>query len=164
MSTNTVLFAFPAVAAALGGIWWLLQPSEPNLPPLAPGCLPVIGHLLALTSKEPPEKLFFKWSQQVGPIFTLKLGVKRWIIINDVNTVKELIVNKGTIYSSRDIPSVMVDGMFDGGKYNRLSIFQARSLTVHFPENGGGFAFYEYGKHWRNLRRIGKILSVWPDI
>jgi len=132
MSTYTVLFISSGVAAALGGIWWLLQPSEPNLPPLAPGCLPIIGHLLALTSKEPLQKLFLKWSQEVGPMFTLKLGVKRWIIINDIATVKDLIVNKGTIYSSRDISSVMVDGIFDGGTYNRLSIFLARSLTFLF--------------------------------
>ncbi|KAI8577707.1 hypothetical protein K450DRAFT_200912 [Umbelopsis ramanniana AG] len=135
MSAYTVPFISSAMVAALGVAWWLLQRSEPNLPPLAPGCLPVIGHLLALTSKEPLQKLFLKWSQEVGPIFTLKLGVKRWIIINDSATVKDLIVSRGTIYSSRDISSVMTDGIFDG-------------------ETGGGFAFYEYGKHWRNLRRI----------
>ncbi|KAG2188787.1 hypothetical protein INT44_003926 [Umbelopsis vinacea] len=135
MLAYTVPLISSAVVATLSVAWWLLQPSERNLPPLAPGCLPVIGHLLALASKEPLQKLFLKWSQEVGPIFTLKLGVKRWIIINDSTTVKNLIVNRGTIYSSRDISSVMVDGLFDG-------------------ETGGGFAFYEYGKYWRNLRRI----------
>jgi Cytochrome P450 len=164
MSTYTVIFISSAIAATLSVTWWLFQRSEPDLPPLAPGCLPVIGHLLALTSKEPLQKLFLKWSQEVGPMFTLKLGVKRWIIINDIATVKELIVNRGTIYSSRDISSVMVDGIFDGGMYDRLSNLLVHPLTFLLLETGGGFAFYEYGKYWRNLRRIGKIPSIWTTL
>lgn len=96
--------------------WWLSKGTEDGLPPLAPGCFPVIGHLLALASKEPPEKLFLQWSKQIGPIFTLKLGIKRWIILNDAASVKDLIVSRGSIYSSRDISSVLVDGLFNGGK------------------------------------------------
>ncbi|KAH8556200.1 cytochrome P450 [Umbelopsis sp. PMI_123] len=131
----TTISILSVVVITLGVVWWVLQPSEPNLPPLAPGHLPVVGHLLTLSTKEPLEKLFLKWSREVGPIFTLKLGVKHWIIINDAATVKDLIVNRGTIYSSRDVSSTIVNGLFEG-------------------ETGGGFAFYEYGKCWRNLRRI----------
>lgn len=31
---------------------------------------------------------------------------------------------------------------------------------VHLVSNGGGFAFYPYGKEWRFLRRIGNLEAV----
>jgi hypothetical protein len=128
------------------------------LPPYAPGCLPIIGHLLALASKEAPESLFLKWSKEVGPVFTLKFGIKRWVILNDSTSVNDLIVNRGTIYSSRDISSVMVQDVFDGGKCQALELkvyMTFQTLNMYNVESGGGFAFYPYGKCWRFLRRIG---------
>lgn len=112
----TPIFILTSASVAIGLAWWFSQPAETNLPPLAPGSLPIIGHLLALASKEAPERLFLKWSKKVGPVFTLKFGVKRWIVLNDSASVKDLLVNRGTVYSSRDISSVIVDGFFDGGK------------------------------------------------
>jgi hypothetical protein len=117
------------------------------LPPYAPGCLPIIGHLLALASKEAPESLFLKWSKEVGPVFTLKFGIKRWVILNDSTSVNDLIVNRGTIYSSRDISSVMVQDVFDGGKC------QALELKVYVISDT---------KHvQRRIRRRFCFLSVW---
>jgi hypothetical protein len=132
----TTISILSVVVITLGVVWWVLQPSEPNLPPLAPGHLPVVGHLLTLSTKEPLEKLFLKWSREVGPIFTLKLGVKHWIIINDAATVKDLIVNRGTIYSSRDVSSTIVNGLFEGSMYNRLWISEISCrLTIYDKRN-----------------------------
>jgi hypothetical protein len=117
MQTSILLVGLSGTFIAVLLAWWLSKPTEGNLPPLAPGCLPLVGHLFALASKDPPEKLFLQWSMRIGPVFTLKLGIKRWVILNDATSVKELIVKRGSIYSSRDISSVIVNGLFDGGKY-----------------------------------------------
>ncbi|KAI8886599.1 cytochrome P450, partial [Backusella circina FSU 941] len=106
------------------------------LPPRAPGYLPVIGHLLQLAKPMAIQNIFLEWTRQVGPIFTCHFGLQTWIILNSAKVVRELIVERGRIYSSRNLPSVLVDDLFEG------------------IERGGGFAFYPYGEHWRLLRSV----------
>lgn len=91
-----------------------------SLPPIASGYLPVIGHLLKLINPVPIHEIFTKWSQEVGPIYTLYFGSQRWIVLNNVETIKDLIVNRGTIYSSRKLPDTIVQDVFQGGTYNSL--------------------------------------------
>ncbi|KAI8344468.1 cytochrome P450 [Chlamydoabsidia padenii] len=105
-------------------------------PPYAPQRFPLIGHVLHFLKPIPPQELFRRWSLQVGPVFTIQLGIKHWVILNTAQSVKDLIVERSTIYSSRDLPSALVYTLMDG------------------RNKGGGFAFYEYGPAWRNLRRI----------
>ncbi|KAG2217591.1 hypothetical protein INT45_012447 [Circinella minor] len=107
-----------------------------NYPPYAPGRFPLVGHLPQFARGIPLQELFRQWSLRMGPVFTIQLGVKRWIILNSLDSVKQLIVDKGTIYSSRNLPDTLVNDLMDG------------------VEKGGGFAFYPYGKEWRYLRRI----------
>ncbi|KAJ2963425.1 hypothetical protein NQZ79_g1555 [Umbelopsis isabellina] len=148
MQTSILLAGLTGTFITSLTAWWLLKGNKDDLPPLAPGCLPFIGHLLALASKDPPEKLFLHWSKQIGPIFTLKLGIKRWIILNDAASVKDLIVSRGSIYSSRDVSSVLTDGLFDGGKYlidgylsckyiTNINIFESQMVIMHSQAHSG---------------------------
>ncbi|CAO3623105.1 unnamed protein product [Cunninghamella echinulata] len=119
----------------------VFQDNEPNFlsfkyPRFAPQRYPIIGHVLQFLKPIPAQEIFRQWSQQIGPIFTVQLGSKYWIILNSSIAVKNLIVDKSMIYSSRDLPSVLVNDLMNG------------------VDRGGGFAFYPYGPQWRNLRRI----------
>ncbi|CAO3597681.1 unnamed protein product [Absidia cylindrospora] len=105
-------------------------------PPYAPHRLPILGHVLQFMRPVAVQELFRLWSLQAGPVFTLQLGAKHWVILNTAQSVKDLIVDRSTIYSSRDLPSTLVDDIMGG------------------VSKGGGFAFYPYGPEWRHLRRI----------
>jgi hypothetical protein len=86
-----------------------------SLPPIASGYLPVIGHLLNLIKPVPIHEVLTKWSQEAGPIYTLYFGSQRWVVLNNVETIKDLIVNRGTIYSSRKVPDTLLEDVFQGG-------------------------------------------------
>ncbi|KAI8391720.1 cytochrome P450 [Radiomyces spectabilis] len=124
-----------ATLRALGKSQEKVHPSL-SLPPYAPGCHPILGHLLQIMRPITAQELFRQWSLVVGPVFTVQFGQKRWIILNSMDAVKDLIVSRSTIYSSRDLPDALVNDIMGG------------------VEHGGGFAFYPYGKEWRHLRRI----------
>jgi hypothetical protein len=86
-----------------------------SLPPRAPGYLPLIGHLLQLVKPVPVHELFFQWSQKAGPIYTCYFGSQCWVILNSEETIKDLIVNRGTVYSSRNLPDTLVHDYLEGG-------------------------------------------------
>lgn len=86
-----------------------------SLPPRAPGYLPIIGHLLQIAKPIPIHQLFYQWSQEAGPIFTCYFGTQRWIVLNSIEVIKDLIVERGTIYSSRKLPDTLVHDFMQGG-------------------------------------------------
>ncbi|KAF7723123.1 hypothetical protein EC973_002353 [Apophysomyces ossiformis] len=85
-----------------------------SLPPCAPGKVPILGHLLQFAKPMGVQELFRQWSLMVGPVFSLHLGRKRWIVLNSIDAVQDLIVKRGTIYSSRDLPDVLVNDFMHG--------------------------------------------------
>ncbi|OBZ85364.1 hypothetical protein A0J61_06581 [Choanephora cucurbitarum] len=114
---------------------FLNRKKKEHLPPTAPGYLPVIGHLLEIAKPEPLYAMFDRWSKELGPVYTCYFGTQRWIILNDIEAIKDLVVERGSVYSSRKLPDVLVQDLFEGDK-------------------GGGFAFLPYGNQWRQLRRV----------
>ncbi|KAI8643033.1 cytochrome P450 [Parasitella parasitica] len=108
---------------------------QSSLPPRAPGYLPVVGHLLQLTKPIPIQQLFYNWSLETGPIYTCYFGSQRWIVLNSIETIRDLIVDRGGVYSSRKLPDTLVHDFMQG-------------------DQGGGFAFFPYNASWRRLRRI----------
>ncbi|KAI8985426.1 cytochrome P450 [Pilobolus umbonatus] len=124
------------VLLVLAGCTYLYKTKHQDcLPPTAPGYLPVIGHLLEITKPVAIHELFDKWHKKTGSIFTCYFGKRRWIVLNSMETVQDLIVNKGSVFSSRMLPDSLVKDIMGG-------------------DEGGGFAFFPYGNNWRRLRRI----------
>ncbi|KAI9316803.1 hypothetical protein BX666DRAFT_196693 [Dichotomocladium elegans] len=87
-----------------------------SYPPYAPGRLPIVGHLPYLAQNITVQELFRRWSLEAGPIFTVQLGTKRWVILNSMEAINALIVGRSTIYSSRNISETLVNIVFNGGK------------------------------------------------
>lgn len=88
---------------------------DKTLPPIAPGYLPVVGHLLSVLQPVAAHELFTRWSREVGPIFTCYFGSQKWIVLNTFETIKDLIVDRGNIYSSRNLPETVTEDFFQGG-------------------------------------------------
>ncbi|KAK4393422.1 cytochrome [Sesamum angolense] len=100
--------------------------------------LPLLGHLHLL--KQPLHRTFSRFSQTHGPIFSLKLGVRRVVVVSSPNLVEECFTINDVIFSNR--PRVLVD------KY----IGYDHTTAAGAP----------YGHQWRGLRRLGaqEVLSV----
>lgn len=68
----------------------------------------------------------------------IKLGVKRWIVINDANVAHDLMVKRGSNYSARDHSYILCE-------------------IIH-PGSRGMLA--PSGDYWRKVRRLGRHRSL----
>ncbi|KAM1052453.1 hypothetical protein ACFX15_000243 [Malus domestica] len=88
------------VAFLISGLIFLLthksKSKHPNLPPGPPRWL-IVGNLFQFACFGKP---FFQYADDLqlkyGPIFTLKMGTRTMIILNDAKLVHEALIEKGT--------------------------------------------------------------------
>ncbi|ORZ30037.1 cytochrome P450 [Catenaria anguillulae PL171] len=113
--------------------------SQLNLPPSPPGAWPLLGHLplLARHAASPPA-LFTHLASQLGPVFLLRLGAQRMLVINSDTLARESLLRNGKAYAGRLLTAPW-------------------SLLT---EGGGDMAFAPYGDTWRGMRRAAhRILT-----
>ncbi|KAK3015136.1 hypothetical protein RJ639_006286 [Escallonia herrerae] len=99
------------------------------------GAWPIIGHLHLLGGSQLPHIALGAMADKYGPIFTLRLGVHRALVVSNWETAKELHTSCDVVISSRP-------------KYR---------AAKHFGYNYAMFAFSPYGPYWRELRKITSI-------
>lgn len=99
-----------------------------NLPP-GPPCLPIIGHLHLLDLKKPHESLM-ELSEKYGPIFSIKLGTMKAVVLTGYETVKDALVNHPDEFGGR----------------GHIPIFDVVA-------KGHGIAF-GHGESWKQMRRF----------
>jgi isoflavone 2'-hydroxylase len=104
-------------------------PSRRTLPPTPPS-LPIIGHLHLL--KKPLFRNFYKLSQTLGPIFSLRLGSKLVVVISSPSIAEECFTKNDIVLANR--PRMTIGKYFG---YNYTTVVSS-----------------SYGEHWRNLRRL----------
>ncbi|PRQ20942.1 putative cytochrome P450 [Rosa chinensis] len=104
-----------------------------NLPPQACGARPIIGHLHLLRgSSEPAHIVLGKMADQYGPIFTMKMGMKRTIVVSNSEMAKECLKTNDVIFAGRP------KGL-------------ARETLGY---DGAFFVFSRYDHYFRKIRRI----------
>ncbi|CAH8335586.1 unnamed protein product [Eruca vesicaria subsp. sativa] len=104
--------------------------SKQNLPP-SPVGFPVIGHLHLL--KDPVHRCLHELSKKLGPVFSLRLGSCRAVVVTSASAAEEFLSHENDIvFANRPITTL--------GKY----IAYNNTIVSVSP----------YGDHWRNLRRI----------
>ena len=123
-------------------LFWLLnltslftsQRRKNNLQPLpvARGAWPVIGHLHLLSSSEPGHKTLGKMADSNGPIFTLKLGIHRAIVVSNWEIAQECLTTNDIIFASRP------------------KLTSAKLLGY----NNSMFGLAQYGPFWRHMRKV----------
>ncbi|KAH6777633.1 cytochrome P450 [Perilla frutescens var. frutescens] len=104
-----------------------------RLPPSPAPALPLFGHLHLLAP--PLHRTFRRFSQTHGPIFSLKLGVRRVVVVSSPQLVEECFTKNDIVFSNRP-----------------------RSLANQYiGYDHTTMAGAPYGHHWRNLRRLASV-------
>ena len=68
--------------------------------PPGPPTIPILGNLHLMPRKD-GHLQFEKWAHEYGPIYSLILGTKVWIVLSKAQVVKDLLDKRGAKYSSR---------------------------------------------------------------
>lgn len=100
--------------------------------PEAGGAWPVLGHLHLLGGPRPPHRVLADMADKYGPIFTIKMGVYRALVVSNWETAKECLTTHDKAFASR--PKTM-----------------ALELLTY---NSSMFGFSPYGPYWRQVRKI----------
>ncbi|KAL0314736.1 UNVERIFIED_CONTAM: cytochrome [Sesamum angustifolium] len=110
-----------------------------NLPPLAAGGWPVIGHLRLLSGPELPHIILSDMADKYGPIFRIRLGVHTALIVSSWEIGKECFTTNDMIFCDRPKTAA------------------TQHMSYDFAMSGLG----KYGPYWRSFRKISvqKLLS-----
>ncbi|CAI8618262.1 unnamed protein product [Vicia faba] len=104
-------------------------------PPEAGGAWPLIGHLHLLGGSQPPHVSLGKLADKYGPIFTLRLGVHRTLVVSSYEMAKQCFTVNDKAFASR--PKSLA---FEVMGYNFSMI-----------------GFSPYGSYWRTMRKIATV-------
>ncbi|KAL9323386.1 hypothetical protein ACSQ67_008243 [Phaseolus vulgaris] len=100
--------------------------------PTVAGAWPILGHLPLLSGSKTPHRTLGALADKYGPIFTIKIGSKKALIINNWEIAKECFTTIDMVVSSR--PKLLASEVMG---YNHAM-----------------FGFAPYGPYWRELRKI----------
>nr|WAW38267.1 CYP82BA1 [Plumbago zeylanica] len=113
--------------------WSTRQNNRLQYPPEPSGSWPILGHLHLLWSfKEVPYKVIAKLADKYGPIFQLKLGSQRALVVSSWEMAKECLHKN------------------DRAFVNRPRTLAFKHLTFDFTM----VVVCPYGSYWREMRRI----------
>ncbi|KAK2969408.1 hypothetical protein RJ640_020351 [Escallonia rubra] len=101
-------------------------------PPEASGAWPVIGHLHLLGGPQMPHMTLASMADKYGPIFTMKLGLQKLLVVSDRSVAKECLTTNDMVFSSR--PNAIA--------------------TEIMGYNYAMFGLGPYGPYWRHVRKI----------
>lgn len=107
-----------------------------NIVPEVTGGWPFVGHLnLSGGSSDPPHIALGSTAIKYGPIFTIRLGVRRILVVNSWKIAKEIFTTYDSIVSSRP-------------KYIAAKILGHNYVM---------FGVTPYGPYWREIRKITSL-------
>jgi len=101
-----------------------------NLPP-GPTPFPIVGHLHLV--KPPVHRLFRRFAEKYGDIFSLRYGSRQVVVISSLPLVRESFTGQNDVILT-----------------NRPHFLTAKYVAYDYTTIGTA----AYGDHWRNLRRI----------
>lgn len=111
------------------------RPTRKCTVPQAGGAWPVIGHLHLLGGQQLTHKTLGAMADKYGPVFTLRLGSHRVLVLNSWEMARECFTVHDRAFSTR--PSI------------------AASKLLGYDYAMIGFA--PYGSYWREMRKIATI-------
>lgn len=100
--------------------------------PIVGGAWPILGHLPLISRTPTPHRTLGTLADKYRPIFTIKLGSKRALVLNNSEITNECFTKNDIVVSSR--PKL--------------------AATEHLAYNGAMLGFAPYGTYWRELRKI----------
>ncbi|KAD4888710.1 hypothetical protein E3N88_20783 [Mikania micrantha] len=132
---NYTLIIAAASALTLALYFLLLTPktTKHRAIPEASGAWPIVGHFnLFRGSSDLPHRTLAALAVKHGPIFTVRLGIHRVLVVHNWQLAKEIFTTHDVIIS------------------NRPNYLASKILGSNY----GMFAFAPYGSYWREMRRI----------
>ncbi|KAK4860303.1 hypothetical protein QYF36_020952 [Acer negundo] len=100
--------------------------------PDAGGARPLFGHLHLLRGPKPPHITLSDMADMYGPIFTIKMGIHRTLIVSNWEIAKECFTTNDKAFC------------------NRPKALSSEILAYNYAM----FGFSPYGPYWRQLRKI----------
>ncbi|PON82422.1 Cytochrome P450, E-class, group I [Trema orientale] len=104
-------------------------------PPEAGGAWPIVGHLPLLGGSQPVHIILGQMADKYGPIFTVRMGVYKTLVIRGAEISKERYTANDRVFANRA---------------------KAMALEV-MGYNYAMFGFSNYGPYWRRLRKIATL-------
>lgn len=136
---NTCIFGLCALLLIISCILSRRRVVKGKVAPQPKGAWPVIGHLPMLVGSTPPHITLGAMADKYGPVFTVRLGLHRALVVCNSETAKECFTINDMSVSSRP---------------------QLVSLK-HIGYDHAMFSFAPYGTYWREVRKMCtlKLLS-----
>ncbi|KAJ6304546.1 hypothetical protein OIU77_018244 [Salix suchowensis] len=117
-------------------IWRILSTSRKSnktLPPPEPsGAWPLIGHMRILNSQIPICRALGDLADKHGPVFSIRLGLRRTLVISSRESVKECLKTNDRKFLNR--PSL--------------------AASKYMGYDDAFFGFHPYGEYWLEMRKI----------
>ena len=137
---NTLIAGVFLVLATLSYLSWNSISSKITKPkrtiaPQSSGAWPIIGHLHLLGGSQLPHITLGAMADKYGPIFTIRLGLHRAVVVSNWEIAKECFTTNDLAVSSR--PKLLA--------------------SKHLGYNHAMFGMSPYGPYWRELRKISSI-------
>ncbi|CAL1410915.1 unnamed protein product [Linum trigynum] len=108
---------------------------QTRFPPEPANPWPIIGHLPVMAGRELPHRALAALADKYGPVFTLRLGINRVLIVSSPEIAKELFTTKDTVALSR--PAI--------------------TATKVFSYDYAVFGMGPHGDYWRETRKISVL-------
>ncbi|XP_048738009.2 cytochrome P450 2C28-like [Ostrea edulis] len=90
---------FLAIAVIVLYIWWKKTSRDPALPP-GPPTVPFVGNILSISPGSMLEN-FQTYRKRYGDVFSLITGTKTMVIVNGLDTIRDIFIKHGDIVSER---------------------------------------------------------------
>ncbi|THG11470.1 hypothetical protein TEA_008115 [Camellia sinensis var. sinensis] len=133
---NTAIAEVLSIFLVLCYFLWISKRAAKNsTAPEASGAWPIIGHLHLLGGSELPHITLGAMADKHGPVFTIRLGLKRALVVSNWETAKECFTTNDIAVSSRP-------------KF---------AAAKHLGYNYAMFSFSPYGPYWREIRKIASL-------
>ncbi|KAE9605012.1 hypothetical protein Lal_00036803 [Lupinus albus] len=100
--------------------------------PMVEGAWPILGHLPLLSGSKATHHILGDMADRYGPVYTIKLGLARVLVINNSEMAKECFTTNDLALSQRP------------------KLLMVQNMTY----NQAMFGMAPYGAYWREMRRI----------
>ncbi|KAK1436565.1 hypothetical protein QVD17_02346 [Tagetes erecta] len=101
-------------------------------PPEASGAWPIIGHFKVFSGPDLPHATLASMADRYGPIFTVRLGIRKVLVVSDWEIAKDLFTTHDVNVSERP-----------------------NYIAAHIlGRKGASFSFTSYGPYWRGIRKF----------
>ncbi|XP_050237088.1 cytochrome P450 CYP82D47-like [Mercurialis annua] len=113
----------------------LLVAKKKKEAPEAGGAWPLLGHLHLLGGPELPHITLGNMADKYGPVFTIKMGIHKTLVVNNWESAKECLTSNDRAFANR--PKSLVTELL---AYDRSM-----------------FGLSSYGHYWRQMRKIATL-------